>query len=605
MGGMKRRWRFAAPLVAALVVAVTMLNWAPIAGAQGAGQPVEGLKGFATGQDLHATVLDPSTPQNGTRVVNADEAWSGASVDAGASGLSSAKLDEENRIFQPAKAGKLDYARGSGVEVGLGTTPTDPNQVILAGLSEAAAPPPSSKDNDLLGPLSAAPLAYASAVRGTAVANANESGLVPDVCVIGDDLSRGLGYAADAQLIDTGSALPNGQLGTPLVATDTSNGAPRAVAQTVSHEFLVPGHGANHFGLASEVRETIAPVSILENNGTKTSTLTVEVLGEWVLRAIATGSSGGASVFYGPGSVNPDTPVLRIITDTTTEVLKVQDLLTNAGLNIPIDPLVNITVGEAPRAIAKPGTEPNYGSKPSIASNGQSASAAVDVVRIFSQALGIDIRLGHMEVSANAPDGGVNCPIPVTKTADPASINIRSTPDTSHITMTVHNVFNCDLKDATLTDHITKKVGSDGDPDFQLLNADPALASDSPTQVPSGTVKAADVKWSLGTIPKGTTKSVTIDLKSATAGGIIEDIASAGGKLTNCSGGAQNGIAVNGLAINNLDVSGISVPVDVAVNGEIPRTGPAARNTLATGVGLALVAIAGGFTLRRRRAVKA
>src|SRR5581483_3062011 len=175
----KRRWRrFAAPIGAALLVTVSLLSWAPVSSAQtSAGQPVEGLKGFATGQDLHATVLDPSTPQNGTRVVNADEAWSGSAVDAGAAGLADAKLDEENRYFQPKQPGKLSFARGSGVEVGLGTTPTDPNQVILAGLEEAAAPPPTKKDSDLLGPLSVDPLAYASATRGIAVANANESGL--------------------------------------------------------------------------------------------------------------------------------------------------------------------------------------------------------------------------------------------------------------------------------------------------------------------------------------------------------------------------------------------------------------------------------------------
>jgi len=587
-----------APFGAAVLVAASLLNFAPIAGAQGAGQPVEGLKGFATGQDLHATVLDASTPQNGTRPVNADEAWSGSAVDAGASGLSGAKIDEENRIFQPSKPGKLTYARGSGVEVGLGTTPTDPNTIILAGLSEASAPPPSKKDNDLLGPLSAAPLAYASALRGTAVANGNESGLVPDVCVVGDDLSRGLGYAADAQLIDTGSALPNGQLGVPLLATDT-NSPDRGVAQTVSHNFLVPSGQPNNFGLASEVRETIAPVSILEDNKGKTSTLTVEVLGEWVLRAIATGQAGGASVFYGPGSVNPDTPVLRIITSTTTEVLKVQDLLGNAGLNIPIDPLVNITVGEAPRAIAKPGTEPNYGSKPAIAGNGTSAAAAVDVVRIFSQALGIDVRVGHMEVSAQSPAGGVNCPIPVTKTADPTSINVRSTPDTSHITITAHNAYDCDLTNVTLTDSIAKKdVPDAGDPDFQLTKADPT--PDSP-DIPTGTIKTATVKWSLGTIPKGASKSVTLDLKAATSAGIIEDIATAGGKLANCTGAADIGVAVNGLSIKNLNLTGSSVPVDVLVAGEIPRTGAEAKNTLATGAGLMGLALAGAFMMRRRR----
>jgi LPXTG-motif cell wall-anchored protein len=601
--GKRNRWRFVAPVGAALLVAASLLSWAPIASAQSAGQPVEGLKGFATGQDLHATVLDPNVPQGGTRLVNADEAWSAAAVDAGAAGLNGAKLDEENRIFQPSKPGKLDYARGSGVEVGLGTTPTDPNTIILAGLAEAAAPPSSKKDTDLLGPLSASPLAYASATRGSAVANADESGLLPDVCVIGDDLSRGLGYAADAQLIDTGSGSgPAGQLNTPLIATDAPDGSARAVAQTLSHEFLVPsGAGDNNFGLASEVRETIAPVSILANEKTGVETLTIEVLGEWVLRAVATGHAGGASIFYGPGTVNPETPVLRILPSSgNPTVLKLQDLLGNTGLDIPgLDPIIHVTLGEAPRALAKPGVEPTYGSKPLVKADGTEATGAVDVLRVYSQALGIDVRLGHMEVSASAPAGGVNCPIPVTKTADPSSIKINSSPDTSHITMVVNNVFGCDLKNATLTDVIHKKPVSDaGDPDFQLTAAGGDATPSSPS-IPTGTIKEATVEWNLGTIPKGTTKTVTLDLKSATSGGIIEDLATANGQLTNCTGANAAGVTVNGLSINNLKVSGTSVPVDV--NVEIPRTGPEAKNTFAMGAGLVGLALAAGIAMRRRR----
>ncbi len=596
---MKARWRFAVPVGAALLVAASVLNFAPLAGAQTAtgGAAVEGLKGFSTGQDLHATVLEAAP----TRVVNADEAWTGASVDAGQAGLAGTKLDEENRIFQPSKPGKLSYARASGVEVGLGTTPTDPNQVVLAAFTDAAAPPPSSKDTDLLGPLSVPPLAYASATRGIAVANGNESGLEPDVCVIGDDLSRGKGYAADAQLVDTGTGGgPGGQLNTPLIGTDAPNGSSRAVAQTISHEFLVPsGQGGDNFGLASEVRETIAPVSVLANEKTGVETLTIEVLGEWVLRAVATGHEGGASVFYGPGTVNPETPVLRILPSSgNPTVLKLQDLLGNTGLDIPADPLIHVTLGEAPRALAKPGAAPAYGSSPSVdKANGMFASAAVDVLRVQSQALGIDIRLGHMEVSANSPKGGVDCPIPVTKTADPSEIKIGETPDTSHVTITVHNAFLCDLKDTVLTDTINKKPETGGDPNFEITSADP---STTPADaVPTGVVQQATLKWDLGTIPRGQTKSVTLDLKSATSGGIIEDIGHADATLTNCQGGADSGVAVNGLAINNLRLAGLSVPVDV--NVEIPRTGPNSRNTLATGAGLLGLALAGGFLMRRRR----
>ena len=60
-----------------------------------------------------------------------------------------------------------------------------------------------------------------------------------DVCVLGDDLSRGQGYVADAQLLDTGSGGTGGQLAAPLLALDAKDPS-RATSSTLSHERLVP-----------------------------------------------------------------------------------------------------------------------------------------------------------------------------------------------------------------------------------------------------------------------------------------------------------------------------------------------------------------------------
>jgi hypothetical protein len=513
-------------------------------------------------------------------------------VDADADGLKGAKINEVNRILQPDKANKLSYAMGSGLEVGLGTTPADPNQVILAGKAEADAAPPSTDIQEIAVP--ASPLAYASLVRGKATANANTSGLVPDVCVIGDDISRGEAFASDVDLVDAAPNESTDTLDAPVLSLDDQD-PDRSVSQSTSREKLVPTGKANNFGLMSEVRQTIAPVTLLQGDPSDPTadlrTITIEVLGEWVLRVVANGTSGGASVFYGPGKVNPQTPILRLIDSAgeVSDILSFQDVFGEDGLVIPVDPLINIVVGENPRAIAKPGAAPDPDSKPTIAGDGTSVSAAADVVRIRigDGAVG-DIRIGHMEASAEVPAGGVNCPIPVIKSADPDQIKIKEEPDTSKISIEVKNVYDCDLTDTVLTDHITQK--DETSPDFKLLSSDPAAES---PDMPTGVLTSADVEWKLGTIKAGESKSVSLDLQSAEHGGVLVDIAEAAGSFANCSGQDASGLAINGL-----DVSGLSVPVDV--NIETPVTGAAASRTAATGGGLALVAVALGWVLRRR-----
>ena len=76
----------------------------------------------------------------------------------------------------------------------------------------------------------------------------------------------------------------------------------RAVQQSRSHTFLVPQEGTSSpirkFGLASETRQTIAPITLFKGTPQE---FTIETAGEWVLRATADGNKG--SVFYGPGKV--------------------------------------------------------------------------------------------------------------------------------------------------------------------------------------------------------------------------------------------------------------------------------------------------------------
>jgi hypothetical protein len=303
-------------------------------------------------------------------------------------------------------------------------------------------------------------------------------------------------------------------------------------------------------------------------------------------------------VHYGPADGTPVTQAVKItavdILGPDPLIIALQDLLGEEGLDLPLIPgVLEVTIGEDPRAIAAPGATPDAGSSPALAANGRSASAAADVVRVRVLAGQLaDIRVGHMEVSAEVPTGGVTCPIPVSKSADPDNIKINEEPDTSEISITVHNVYDCDLTDTVLTDHITQR---EGDPDFKLLSSEPE--ADEP-DIPTGVLTEADVVWSLGTIKKGETRTVTLELQSAGKGGILRDIAEAAGSFANCTGQDASGLAIGGL-----DLSGLSVPVDV--NIETPVTGAQAAQTVATGGGLALAATALGLFLRRRSMHKA
>ena len=159
------RWLFAAGAAGLLVA--QLLSWAPVATGlnEKPGEPVN-LRGFATGQPAHVDALNAGE----TRVVDAEVAWSGASVDADADGLSGVKQNEFTRTIHPDLGDKMSHARGSGLELGLGTTPVDPNQVQLSGLAEADAPPPTHNREEISTEDALDPIAYASLLRGDATA---------------------------------------------------------------------------------------------------------------------------------------------------------------------------------------------------------------------------------------------------------------------------------------------------------------------------------------------------------------------------------------------------------------------------------------------------
>lgn len=313
--------RLAVLLLPGMLGAASAVVGLPSAGAQVAASGPYG--GYSTGTVLHADALQAAA--TGPRVVDGEVAFSGAS--ANSAGLGTAIDNEMSQAVQPVSAGKASYGRGAGLELGLGTTtPNNPdaNQAILASLAEASAPPIGPLVTKEAGPIPASPLAYASLLRGQAAAVFD-----PNVCTIGQPLAYGLGFAADAQLLNAGQANADGSLQQPVVATDTTQNA-RAVSQSKSFTYLKP-NGDGTWGVVSETHQTIAPVTLFKGTPNE---VTIEALGEWVLRATASGKDGGAKIEYAPGgSPTPTTPALRIIQPNaatpTTTILTVQQLLGN------------------------------------------------------------------------------------------------------------------------------------------------------------------------------------------------------------------------------------------------------------------------------------
>lgn len=377
--------------------------------------PRERFSGRATGTAVHIDVGRGSG--GGPRLVDVDAASSAATVDS--EGLSSAARDETGRPVQPiGRPGTRTYGRGVGLEAGLVHSAV---HLTAAGVSEAQAPPAGGPTEEL-GPLRLGPIAFARLVRGQSAPDWS-----PTSCVVGRPLSSGLGSVVDAQLLGVGPDRADGQLSNPLVTTGGGDGTGRAVTISQSATYL-RADADDRFALVSESRQSFVPVTLLA--GTP-SELTVELLGEFVLRATVTGRAGGAHVEYAPaGDPTPTTPVLRIIQSGRATELTYQQVFGREGFTLAVDPLVRLAIGEHARRAVAPGGHPDPRSQPEEAADGTLAAAAVDVVRVTlidqplaGSARAVDVRIGHMEVAAAVPRGGVGCRLPVHKSDDPAFVD--------------------------------------------------------------------------------------------------------------------------------------------------------------------------------------
>ena len=365
---------------------------------------------FATGTALHADAVQAGAA--GPRIADVDEAFGGATVNT--AGLPNTVTNEFGESIQPDNVtGKQAGARGSGLEVGLATNlPNDPNahQILLAGQADATARPDTPTVTKQIGPINLNPVAYASLLTGQAEAQfGNLLDRCPTLPIAGGlPFSRGRGEAAKAQVLNIGTSNPDGSFNPPLLGTD-SPGQDVTFSEATTKPF---DNGDGTFGLVTEVHQRLAPVRI-------GGQLLVTIGGEWVLRATVTGhpagyrgaGTGGAKIEYAPpGNATPTTNLVLIQQigplGQLTDLLQItlQQLLGATGLTLPANPLLDLAVGEDPRAI---GGDAN--SNPTASADGTTASAAVDVLRlqlIPGATQLANLRLGHMEVSAKVPDGG-------------------------------------------------------------------------------------------------------------------------------------------------------------------------------------------------------
>jgi uncharacterized repeat protein (TIGR01451 family) len=467
---------------------------------------------YGTGTVVHADALRSGAHS----LVDLDVAFSGSAFSSAAP--AKAFTNEVHRLVTPKLDANGGHGRGTGLELGLGSDPIP----LIGRLSEASAPPSTRLLEHVVGPLGVPGILTADLLRSQA-----QSRSADNACVMGRDQAYGLGSVLNLNVL-------NGLVNT-VAAPPT-----REVSQSTSTSRIVTGSTPGRLGLRSETRQTIAPVTFFKG---LPGQFTIEVLGEWALRATADGAKG--SVSYGPLSASPETPVLRVLGERGQVLgqLTTQQLLTDKGLEIKIPGVAEIVLGEDPRMI-----DGDASSSPVIQPT--LAVAAVDVVRVrLLEGTLADVRVGHMEAAVAVPADGVRCPgVKVIHTVNPPSVTPGQEFD---YTITVTNPNDCDLSHLKLVE--TPAVSPAG-VKFTLVSATPGgadLAEDAATYP------------DIGEIGSGATKTVIIHVKvpSDSAAGKLSALAVATGVCP-----AQR--------LPTTDVPGPTGP-DKAFSDDIPVTGQA------------------------------
>jgi uncharacterized repeat protein (TIGR01451 family) len=494
--------------------------------------------GYGTGTILHADALRAGQHA----LVDLDVAFSGAAYSSAAA--ADEVTNEVHRVVSDKLGANAGFGRGTALELGIGSDPIP----LIGQLSKAAAPPSTNLIEKVIGPLGVPGVLTAELLRSQAQARS-----AANACVLGKDQAYGLGSVLDLEVL-------GGLLST------VARPPRREVSQSASSTRIVNGSTPGRLGLKSETRQTIAPVTFFHGSPFQ---FTVEVLGEWALRAVADGAKG--TVHYGPLAASPETPIARVL-DAKGKVLgqlTTQMLLGNNGLEIVIPGVAEIVIGEDPRAIGG-----DASSKAIVQDTAVAAAADVVRVKLIGGTLA-DVRIGHMEASVNVPSGGVQCPgITVDQTVDPPTV----TPgDEFEYTIVITNPNDCTLENVKVVQTLTATAGTT----YELVS-----------MTPSGGTLAGGVATypDLGPLAPGQTKTVKIKVKIPAG--------SAPGKLTAVA-------VVTGVCPEEnqpaLDPGGPTTPTaptipsgDIPVRGEDTLEGPT--------VGVCVVDDLDGMTIAEAKA---
>jgi hypothetical protein len=425
-----------------------------------------------------------------------------------------------------------------------------------------------------------------------------------NTCILGADMSYGQGDAADLQLLGG----PLSSLTDALLGTDPGDQDPGAVRSSTRTRLVPQTNEAgavigDKVALMTEVKQTLAPIVLFQ--GIPGAEITIELLGEWTMRVVATGIEGQAYVQYMPGTAG-NTPVLSITQSLPVVGPVVDSVLLTLNQLLGVDDIVTGLLGGEGGLLGLGLIDLELNPDPTIveSADGTSAKASVDVVKLalLPTAEGIlggltnslipglelaDVRVGHMEAAATVPAGGIQCPdINVAKAANPDPVNAGS--DFVY-TIDVNNPYDCTLTDVKVVDTIEV---SNPKIKYTIKGQEPAASS------VSGDSKV--LTWNdIGPIdPKGSKQlKITVNVdKDSPAGNFIDTAAvTANCGLDTAQGGAKINLALNG------GVKVLVPKVQPQVAAPLPRTG--ANNVLFVGsaIGLGLISLLSAAGYRRLR----
>lgn len=528
--------------------------------AQGTPFGQAGFVSYGTGSELDLSAVSGGS----TTLANVDQAFSGVTAAGGTVGSAAVTSPITGAVVQPAgvPSGINATARGSGLEVGLGLTAAQANQIRL-GIAESESPPPST-DGTLAGPAVATlPVTIPGVIQTGVLHGFTATSYNTSFCPVGQPLAFGLGSAA-----------------APTTVLGTTVASPGAAASSTQTGLVANPDGT--FGLETKVQETIAPL-VVSLPTTPPTTISITVQGTSPTNPVTltafTDGEGHATMALG----NADPTVTVAISLLGAAPLTVTASL--AGLANALNPLLGAT-GTVSTVLRGLGVtlSLNIGNGTTITSpiptftNGTNAiSGAYDLLALHA-ALGsttlADLRLGHMEAAAALPNGSISCSVPVAKVANPANV---TAPGTFTWTILIPsstaalNDSTCDLINIKATD----KIGvHSGHPTFTVGTISNGGVYDSAT----GTIT-----WSnLGTYHPGDPPialTVNMSVPANSGAGVLQDTANVTAGLGNCTGGATGQASLIGPNLSSVVVAGSitlqapSVSGAAGTNTTMPVTG--------------------------------